>query len=123
ILPRPGTETNHDWTPPAFWPAGGRRNPLRDSSPPLEPEMTEKPPNAAGRVYLVGAGPGDPGLLTLRGVECLRRADVVLYDYLVNPRILDHARPSAQRVCLGRHGHDRIVPQGEINARMIAEAR
>jgi uroporphyrinogen III methyltransferase/synthase len=73
-------------------------------------------------VYLVGAGPGDPGLITLRGVECLRRADVVLYDYLVNPRLLAHA-PQAERVCLGRRGRDRIVPQAEINARMVAEAR
>src|SRR5215469_7876864 len=77
----------------------------------------------SGRVYLVGAGPGDPGLLTLRGLECLRRADVVLYDYLVNPRILTNAAHKAELVCLGRHGRDRIVPQSEINIRMIAEAR
>jgi uroporphyrinogen III methyltransferase/synthase len=62
-------------------------------------------------------------LITLRGVECLRRADVVLYDYLVNPRILDHLRPAAEAVCLGRHGHDRIMPQAEINERMLREAR
>ncbi len=81
-------------------------------------------PNATfGRVYLVGAGPGDPGLITLRGVECLRRADVVLYDYLVNPRILDHAAPAAVCICLGRHGRDRIWSQHEINDRMVAEAR
>ncbi|HKB01724.1 MAG TPA: uroporphyrinogen-III C-methyltransferase [Gemmataceae bacterium] len=50
-----------------------------------------------GRVYLVGAGPGDPGLLTLRAVECLREADFVLYDYLTSPRTLDFARPDAER--------------------------
>ncbi len=72
-----------------------------------------------GKVYLVGAGPGDPGLITWRGVECLRRADVVLYDYLVNPRILMHAKPDAELICLGRHGRDRIMPQAEINDRMI----
>src|SRR6266480_3442953 len=51
-----------------------------------------------GRAYLVGAGPGDPGLLTLRAVECLRAADFVLFDYLTNPRTLDFARPDAERV-------------------------
>ncbi len=76
-----------------------------------------------GKVYLVGAGPGDPGLITWRGVECLRRADAVLYDYLVNPRILTHAQPGTELICLGRHGGDRIVPQSEINERMIALAR
>lgn len=76
-----------------------------------------------GTVYLVGAGPGDPGLITLRGVECLHRADVVLYDYLVNARILQHARRGAELVCLGRHGHGRILSQDEINARAISHAR
>lgn len=79
--------------------------------------------NSIGKVYLVGAGPGDPGLITWRGVECLRRADVVLYDYLVNPRILIHARAGAELECLGRHGRDRIVPQAEVNRRMIELAR
>ncbi|MCE9556526.1 MAG: uroporphyrinogen-III C-methyltransferase [Planctomycetes bacterium] len=85
--------------------------------------MPTPPQQSTGRVYLVGAGPGDPGLITLRGVECLRRADVVFYDYLVNPQILRHVPPQAERVCLGRHGRDRIMPQSEINARMVAEAR
>jgi uroporphyrinogen III methyltransferase/synthase len=48
-----------------------------------------------GKVYLVGAGPGDPGLLTLRGKECLEQADVVLYDYLANPILLAHAQHRA----------------------------
>ena len=46
-------------------------------------------------VYLIGAGPGDPGLITARGLQCLTAADVVLYDHLVNPRLLRHARPEA----------------------------
>lgn len=75
------------------------------------------------RVYLVGAGPGDPRLITLRGVECLARADLVLYDYLVNPRLLEHARPGAKLVCLGRHGRDRIVEQDEINRRLVEAAQ
>jgi uroporphyrinogen III methyltransferase/synthase len=76
----------------------------------------------AAKVYLVGAGPGDAGLITLRGVECLQRADVVLYDYLANPRIVEHAPPHAERVCLGQHGRTRIWSQDEINQRLLREA-
>lgn len=79
--------------------------------------------NSSGRVYLVGAGPGDPRLLTLRGRDLLARADVVLYDYLVNPRVLEHAQPGAELVCLGRHGRGRLLTQEEINRRLIEEAR
>ncbi|HTM53613.1 MAG TPA: uroporphyrinogen-III C-methyltransferase [Pirellulales bacterium] len=75
-----------------------------------------------GRVYLVGSGPGDPGLLTLRAAQLLAEADVVLYDYLVNPQVLSHARAGAELVCLGRHGRDRVMPQTEINERMIQAA-
>ncbi|MCH7729011.1 MAG: uroporphyrinogen-III C-methyltransferase, partial [Planctomycetes bacterium] len=76
-------------------------------------------PQSKGKVYLVGAGPGDPGMITMRAVECLRRADVVLFDYLVNPRVLEHANPSAEKVCLGRHGQGRIWPQDEINETLV----
>ena len=76
-----------------------------------------------GTVYLVGAGPGDPGLITLRAVECLRRAHLVLYDYLVNPQVLDGAQNSAELVCLGRHGRGRILSPGEVNERMIRAAQ
>ena len=64
-----------------------------------------------GIVYLVGAGPGDPGLITVRGVECLQRADVVLYDDLVNASILRHVPEQAERICLGRQGRAAIWPQ------------
>jgi uroporphyrinogen III methyltransferase/synthase len=74
-------------------------------------------------VYLVGAGPGDAGLLTLRGAECLRSADVVLYDYLASPELLSHVRGEAERICLGRHGHGRLMSQTEINAAMIRHAK
>lgn len=76
-----------------------------------------------GTVYLVGGGPGDPGLITLRGCQCLARADVVLYDYLVNPQILAHANPEAELVCLGRHGHGRIMTQPEVNEELVRHAR
>lgn len=83
--------------------------------------MDAQNPNP-GRVYLVGAGPGDPGLITLRGVQCLRQADVVLYDYLVNPAILAHANPTAETVSLGHHSTQRSIPQEQINARMVEAA-
>lgn len=77
----------------------------------------------SGRVYLVGAGPGAAGLITLRGVECLRRADVVMYDYLVNPRLLAHVRAGAERIGLGGQGGSRAWPQEEVTSRMIELAR
>src|SRR5947208_4160706 len=52
-------------------------------------------------VYLIGAGPGDPGLITVRGMQCLETADVVLHDHLVNPRLLRHARPDAEKIDVG----------------------
>ena len=76
-----------------------------------------------GKVFLVGAGPGDPGLITLRAVECLQQADAVLYDYLVNPEILAHVSPAAQCTCLGQHGQTRIWQQEEINEEIVALAR
>jgi len=78
---------------------------------------------AIGKVYLVGAGPGDPGLITLRAVELLKRADVVLYDYLVNPAILRHCRPEAILISLGKHGSGRVRTQAEINELLIAFAQ
>ena len=54
--------------------------------------MTRATGNHRGKVYLVGAGPGDPGLITVRATQCLAQADLVLYDYLVNPVLLDYAR-------------------------------
>ncbi len=81
--------------------------------------MSKLQPSTIGKVYLVGGGPGDPGLITIRGCECLRRADVVLYDYLVNPQILAHVAPHARRVCLGRHGRESILPQAEVNRQLV----
>src|SRR5947199_4139842 len=78
---------------------------------------------AKGKVYLVGAGPGDPGLITLRAVQVLARADAVLYDYLVNPQILRHCRPDAILLSLGKHGGGRLLSQAEINERLIGLAQ
>jgi uroporphyrinogen III methyltransferase/synthase len=76
-----------------------------------------------GRVYLVGAGPGDPGLFTLRGLEILRKADVVIYDRLVNPTLLDEAPARAVRIFAGKRTGCHSLPQAETNALMIAHAR
>jgi uroporphyrinogen III methyltransferase/synthase len=84
---------------------------------------TDSGKTCLGTVYLVGAGPGDPGLLTLRGAQCLANADVVLYDYLASPELLGHTRPDAELVCLGHHGHGRLLTQSEINERMLRAAR
>jgi uroporphyrinogen III methyltransferase/synthase len=75
-----------------------------------------------GKVYLVGAGPGDPKLLTLRGKECLERAEVVLYDYLANPALLVHAPVQAERIYVGRRGKGKYPPQDEINRVLIDRA-
>ena len=78
---------------------------------------------AVGFVYLVGAGPGDPGCLTLRGRECLERADVVIYDYLANATLLDYAPRSSERIFAGKHGAGpHLLEQGEINSLMIRRA-
>ncbi len=75
-----------------------------------------------GRVALVGAGPGDPGLITVRGRDLLRRADVVVYDRLVHPRLLDEA-PRARRVFAGKAAGRQALPQARINALLVAQAR
>ncbi|MDP2840297.1 MAG: uroporphyrinogen-III C-methyltransferase, partial [Syntrophales bacterium] len=75
-----------------------------------------------GRVYIIGAGPGDPGLITLRGVECIREADVIIYDYLVNPEILRHARQDVRRIYAGKRGGEHTLSQNEINRRLVEEA-
>ena len=74
-----------------------------------------------GRVYIVGAGPGDPGLLTLRAVELLRAADVIFYDYLCGDGFMAYRNPAAECIYIGKRGHRHHTPQGEIN-RMLLEA-
>ena len=76
-----------------------------------------------GTVYLVGAGPGDPGLITARGIECLQRADLVLYDGLVNPLLLVHTHAACERTCRGGSPADKILGQAEVNQRLIAAAK
>ena len=78
--------------------------------------------SAGGKVYLVGAGPGDPGLLTLKGRHCLQDADVVIHDSLVDVRILDFAKPDAHLLSAGKEPGGRSVPQQTINRLMCEHA-
>ncbi|HSH92697.1 MAG TPA: uroporphyrinogen-III C-methyltransferase [Roseimicrobium sp.] len=76
-----------------------------------------------GTVYLVGAGPGDAGLLTLRGAELLKRADVVVYDALVNPDLLRLAPKGAEIIYGGKRAKDHAIPQDELNKLLVVKAR
>jgi uroporphyrinogen III methyltransferase/synthase len=78
---------------------------------------------SSGTVYLVGAGPGDPGLLTLRGAELLARADVVVYDALVNVELLKLAPKSAEVIYGGKRSKDHAIPQGDLNALLVSKAQ
>src|SRR3954454_21759894 len=80
-------------------------------------------PDRQGRVYLVGAGPGDPGLLTRRGEAGLGQADVVVYDPLASPRLLDLAPPSALRICAGKSIGHCTLSQSELNRTLAEHAR
>ncbi len=86
-------------------------------------EKLEEHDQRAGKVYLVGAGPGDRKLLTLRGKECLEQADVVLYDYLANPVLLEHVPAQAERIYVGRRGRGHYQDQDEVNRLIIQKAR
>ena len=73
-----------------------------------------------GKVYLIGAGPGDPGLMTLKGKDILSEADVIIYDYLANKLFLEYAKPQAELIYVGKKGGDHTMGQAEIN-RLIVE--
>ena len=75
-----------------------------------------------GKVYLIGAGPGDPGLITVKGLACLEKADVVVYDYLANDRLLRHIKEGAEKIYVGKKGGDHTLPQGRINALVVEKA-
>ncbi len=81
-----------------------------------------KPKNALTRVYLVGAGPGDPGLITLRGAQLLSRADVVIYDYLSDPALLAHAPAAAEKIYVGKSASQHTLEQNEINKLIVNKA-
>ena len=75
------------------------------------------------KVYLIGAGPGDPGLLTIKGKDILEKADVVVYDYLANDTLLGYARPDAERIYVGKVAGNHALPQDGINKLIIEKAK
>jgi len=76
-----------------------------------------------GTVYLVGAGPGDPELLTLRAARLLRAAEVIVYDNLVSPAVLDLANPAAERIYAGKERGNHALPQEQINVLLVQQAQ
>ena len=81
-----------------------------------------KPAEKAGHVYLVGAGPGDPGLLTARALELIAVADTILYDRLIPPQALEGALPDAELLFVGKQGGGESVPQEQTEALMVERA-
>ena len=76
----------------------------------------------AGKVYLVGAGPGDPGLITRKGFRCLEDAQAVVYDRVLDPSLLDAAPDSAQRIFVGKERGGQALTQDEINRFLVDRA-
>ena len=75
------------------------------------------------KVYLVGAGPGDPGLITVKGRACIENADVIIYDYLAAPALLKYAREHTEIIYVGKKGGDHTLPQDGINALLVEKAK
>ncbi|MFH1581562.1 MAG: uroporphyrinogen-III C-methyltransferase [Pseudomonadota bacterium] len=76
-----------------------------------------------GKVYLIGAGPGDPGLITVKGLECIKNADVIIYDYLASPMFLQHAKKNAEIIYVGKKGGDHTLSQYKISALIVEKAK
>ena len=77
---------------------------------------------SSGHVYLVGAGPGDPGLITLKGKACIEKADVLVYDYLASTYLLAYAQEGTESIYVGKKGGDHTLKQHEINHLLVEKA-
>ena len=75
------------------------------------------------KAYLIGAGPGDPGLITVKGQRLLQECEVVIYDYLANKSFLSLCRPDAEIIYVGKKGGDHTLPQDQINELIVAKVR
>ena len=75
-----------------------------------------------GKVYLVGAGPGDPGLITVKGLKCLAEADVIVYDHLIDQGLLSGAKEGAELIYVGKKAGAHTLSQEEINAVLLDKA-
>lgn len=89
----------------------------------LPPSFPSRGPAVPGAVYLVGAGPGDPELLTLRAVRLLGECDVLVFDHLVSDAILDLVNPAAERMYAGKERGNHSVPQDDLNLLLVALAK
>ncbi len=78
---------------------------------------------STGKVYLVGAGPGDPGLITVKGRECIEHAEVIIYDYLASPALLKYAPATAEQIYVGKKGGNHTLSQDGINALIVEKAQ
>jgi uroporphyrin-III C-methyltransferase len=76
-----------------------------------------------GKVYLIGAGPGDPGLFTIKGKEILEQADIIIYDYHIGEEIINFASPYSIKIYAGKRGGERYIPQEQINNLMVEKAK
>ncbi len=88
----------------------------------IQPRKSKDGISETGIVYLVGAGPGDPGLITVKGLEKIRTADVIVYDYLAGNALVREAGPEAELIYVGKKGKDHTLEQQDINQLLVRKA-